>query len=184
MKKIETGLTSVKRKKIVFLTVLMTLVSVAGISQNNNQKGNQPTNSPVFTNFVYQGNDKVYNDFPLKPDEFYNPILQGCYPDPSITRKGDDYYVVCSSFAMFPGVPIFHSKDLGKLETNRPRTRPEIAINCARLRNQRRYLCTTDSVQSEQRYFLHDNHPDIRRYRKYGCKNKRPVKRLERSDKA
>jgi alpha-N-arabinofuranosidase len=112
MKKIETGLTSVKRKKIVFLTVLMTLVSVVGISQTNNQKRNQTTNSPLFTNFVYHGNDKVYNDFPLKPDEFYNPILQGCYPDPSITRKGDDYYVVCSSFAMFPGVPIFHSKDL------------------------------------------------------------------------
>jgi len=112
MKKIETGLTSVKRKKIVLITVLMTLVTVTGISQNKNQKGNQPTNSPVFTNFVYQGNDKVYNDFPLKPDEFYNPILQGCYPDPSITRKGDDYYLVNSSFAMFPGVPIFHSKDL------------------------------------------------------------------------
>ena len=39
-------------------------------------------------------------------------ILQGCYPDPSITRKGNDYYLVCSSFAMFPGVPIFHSNDL------------------------------------------------------------------------
>lgn len=69
-------------------------------------------NSPLFTNFVYEGNDKVYTDNPLKPGEFYNPILQGCYPDPSITRKGDDYYVVCSSFAMFPGVPIFHSRDL------------------------------------------------------------------------
>ena len=38
--------------------------------------------------------------------------MQGCYPDPSITRKGDDYYLVNSSFAFFPGVPIFHSKDL------------------------------------------------------------------------
>lgn len=112
MRKIKIALTSVKRKRIVFLTLLLALVSVAGISQNKNQKRNQPTNSPVFTDFVYQGNDKVYNDFPLKPDEFYNPILQGCYPDPSITRKGDDYYVVCSSFAMFPGVPVFHSKDL------------------------------------------------------------------------
>ncbi|MFH0758192.1 MAG: glycoside hydrolase family 43 protein [Bacteroidota bacterium] len=70
------------------------------------------SNSPVFSNLVYQGDDQVYKDYPLKPDEFYNPVLQGCYPDPSITRKGDDYYLVCSSFAMFPGVPIFHSKDL------------------------------------------------------------------------
>lgn len=68
--------------------------------------------APVFSNFSYQGNDKVYDVHPLKADEFYSPILQGCYPDPSITRKGDDYYLVCSSFAMFPGVPLFHSKDL------------------------------------------------------------------------
>ena len=72
----------------------------------------QSKSSPVFSDFVYQGDDQVYKDTQLKPDEFFNPILQGCYPDPSITRKGDDYYLVCSSFAMFPGVPIFHSKDL------------------------------------------------------------------------
>lgn len=68
--------------------------------------------APVFSNVIYQGNDQVYKDNPLNDGEFYNPILQGCYPDPAITRKGDDYYLVCSSFAMFPGVPIFHSKDL------------------------------------------------------------------------
>jgi alpha-N-arabinofuranosidase len=66
----------------------------------------------VFSQVVYEGNDKVYNEYPLAEDEFYNPILQGCYPDPSITRKGDDFYMVHSSFAMFPGVPIFHSNDL------------------------------------------------------------------------
>ncbi len=69
-------------------------------------------NVPIFTKVIYEGNDQVYNDYPLEEGEFYNPILQGCYPDPAITRKGDDYYMVCSSFAMFPGVPIFHSKDL------------------------------------------------------------------------
>ncbi|RKT01703.1 glycoside hydrolase family 43 protein [Chryseobacterium defluvii] len=66
----------------------------------------------TFSDFTYHGNDKIYNDNPLKPDEFYSPILQGCYPDPSITRKGKDYYLVNSSFSMFPGVPIFTSKDL------------------------------------------------------------------------
>lgn len=77
-------------------------------------KGNKKTqkNTPVFSQFTYKGDDKVYNNKPLKADEFYNPILQGCFPDPAITRKGDDYYLVCSSFAFFPGVPIFHSKDL------------------------------------------------------------------------
>ncbi|WP_137904320.1 glycoside hydrolase family 43 protein [Chryseobacterium sp. 2VB] len=66
----------------------------------------------TFSDFNYRGNDKIYNDNTLKPDEFYSPILQGCYPDPSITKKGEDYYLVNSSFSMFPGVPIFTSKDL------------------------------------------------------------------------
>ena len=43
---------------------------------------------------------------------FQNPILPGFYPDPSICRVGDDYYLVNSSFEFFPGVPIFHSRDL------------------------------------------------------------------------
>ncbi|MDR2913985.1 MAG: glycoside hydrolase family 43 protein [Tannerella sp.] len=68
--------------------------------------------APLFTQFSYKGDDQVYNENPLQADEFYSPILQGCYPDPSICRKGDDYYLVCSSFSMFPGVPVFHSKDL------------------------------------------------------------------------
>ena len=67
---------------------------------------------PVFSDFVYKGEDAVYNENPLKPGQFYSPILQGCYPDPSITHKGNDYYLVNSSFSMFPVVPIFHSVDL------------------------------------------------------------------------
>ncbi len=43
---------------------------------------------------------------------FQNPILPGFYPDPSICQVGDDYYLVNSSFEFFPGVPIFHSRDL------------------------------------------------------------------------
>lgn len=44
--------------------------------------------------------------------KFKNPILTGFYPDPSICRVDEDYYLVTSSFAYFPGLPIFHSKDL------------------------------------------------------------------------
>ncbi|MFY7839894.1 MAG: glycoside hydrolase family 43 protein [Lacibacter sp.] len=43
---------------------------------------------------------------------FNNPILSGFYPDPSICRVGNDYYVTTSTFAYFPGLPIFHSTDL------------------------------------------------------------------------
>ena len=46
------------------------------------------------------------------PETFKNPILRGFYPDPSICKVEDDYYMVNSSFEWFPGVPIFHSKDL------------------------------------------------------------------------
>lgn len=45
-----------------------------------------------------------------------NPILSGFYPDPSICRVGQDFYLVNSSFAYFPGVPIFHSRDLAHWE--------------------------------------------------------------------
>lgn len=45
-----------------------------------------------------------------------NPILSGFYPDPSICRVGRDFYLVNSSFAYFPGVPIFHSTDLAHWE--------------------------------------------------------------------
>jgi alpha-N-arabinofuranosidase len=41
-----------------------------------------------------------------------NPILPGFHPDPSVCRVGADYYLVNSSFEYFPGVPIFHSRDL------------------------------------------------------------------------
>lgn len=41
-----------------------------------------------------------------------NPIIPGSNADPSICRVGNDYYIATSSFAYFPGVPIYHSKDL------------------------------------------------------------------------
>ncbi|MBR3269628.1 MAG: glycoside hydrolase family 43 protein [Oscillospiraceae bacterium] len=44
--------------------------------------------------------------------QYRNPVISGCYPDPSICRAGDAYYLVCSSFQFFPGVPLFESRDL------------------------------------------------------------------------
>jgi xylan 1,4-beta-xylosidase len=44
--------------------------------------------------------------------KYKNPVISGFHPDPSICRVGDDFYLVTSSFEYFPGVPIFHSKDL------------------------------------------------------------------------
>lgn len=43
---------------------------------------------------------------------YHNPIRTGMFPDPSIVRVGEDYYMVNSSFVFFPSIPISHSKDL------------------------------------------------------------------------
>ena len=45
-----------------------------------------------------------------------NPILPGFNPDPCICRKGGDYYIAVSSFEWFPGIPIYHSKDMKNWE--------------------------------------------------------------------
>lgn len=41
-----------------------------------------------------------------------NPILTGFNPDPSLCRVGEDYYIATSTFEWFPGVRIYHSRDL------------------------------------------------------------------------
>lgn len=48
----------------------------------------------------------------LTRPQYENPILPGFYPDPSITRVGDDYYLINSSFAYYPGIPVWKSRDL------------------------------------------------------------------------
>ncbi|WP_163323756.1 family 43 glycosylhydrolase [Draconibacterium mangrovi] len=45
-------------------------------------------------------------------NQFTNPLFAGDYPDPSILRNGEDYYLVHSSFYYYPGLLIWHSTDL------------------------------------------------------------------------
>ena len=45
-------------------------------------------------------------------ETYSNPILKGFYPDPSIVRVNNDYYMVNSTFQYFPAIPIHHSTDL------------------------------------------------------------------------
>lgn len=44
--------------------------------------------------------------------EYQNPVLGGFHPDPSICRVGEDFYLAASSFEYFPGLPVYHSRDL------------------------------------------------------------------------
>lgn len=66
-----------------------------------------------FERFTYEGrSQESAAGVQPAPGEFRNPILSGYYPDPSITRIGQDYYLVNSSFTHYPGLPVFHSRDL------------------------------------------------------------------------
>ena len=65
-----------------------------------------------FDYFKYKGNDARFNVSIDPTHQYYNPVLAGFYPDPSLCRVGDTYYLVNSSFTFFPGVPLSTSKDL------------------------------------------------------------------------
>jgi len=67
---------------------------------------------------------------------YQNPIIPGFNPDPSICRVDGDYYLVTSTFEYFPGVPVYHSRDLVPWEMtghvlNRPSQLDLDSINCS-----------------------------------------------------
>ncbi len=66
----------------------------------------------AFDWFEYNGDDLVFSENKKSSKEYYNPILAGFYPDPSICRANDKYYLITSSFSYFPGIPVFESSDL------------------------------------------------------------------------
>jgi len=89
--------------KRLLATVLLASAAVSGYAA---------TPAPVrFDWFEYTGRDDVFAA-PLPAGSYRNPILAGFYPDPAICRVGEDYYLINSTFSYFPGIPIFHSRDL------------------------------------------------------------------------
>ena len=93
--------------------VLTAIVIISMSSCKQNKAGNKLTKEyALFEWFEYEGYDPVYERLEPEANEYLNPVLAGFYPDPSIVRVADDYYLVNSTFSFFPGIPIFHSKDL------------------------------------------------------------------------
>ena len=88
-------------KKVLMATALMFMSVGAAKAQKAD-----------FSYFKYTGNDSRFDKKIDRNNQYLNPIMAGFYPDPSICRKGDTYYLVNSSFSFFPGVPISTSKDL------------------------------------------------------------------------
>lgn len=67
----------------------------------------------IFILLAYWVNAQYQVAANVKGDSYYvNPIFAGDYPDPSILRDGSDYYIVHSSFEYYPGLLIWHSRDL------------------------------------------------------------------------
>lgn len=94
-------------------SLLLLAATVSGCATNSG--GIEPQDShAIFSSFSYEGNDDFYAANPPAGDSsYYNPILPGWYSDPSICAddKGN-YYLVTSTFTYYPGVPLFHSRDL------------------------------------------------------------------------
>jgi alpha-N-arabinofuranosidase len=65
----------------------------------------------AFDWFEYEVKPRA-QDVALAPEQYPNPLFAGFYPDPSVCRVGEDYYLINSTFAYYPGIPIFHSRDL------------------------------------------------------------------------
>ena len=74
-------------------------------------KSDEQNSCATFDYVEYKGFDSTFVEIDSF-NEYQNPILSGFYPDPSICRKGKDYFLVTSTFSYFPGIPIFHSVDL------------------------------------------------------------------------
>lgn len=95
--------------KKVFRPIAVSAISILSISCNTATS----TGKAVFSDFDYHVTaESIQTD----TSKLATPLLPGCYPDPSIIRVGNDYYLVNSSFAFFPGVPIWHSNDLKNWE--------------------------------------------------------------------
>ncbi len=86
------------------LTLLLGLSGCATLPES------APAGQAVFSNIQL---DSQRPDLSKSTTPVYeNPILPGFYPDPSITRVDNDYYLINSTFAYYPGIPVFHSRDL------------------------------------------------------------------------
>ena len=107
----------------------------------------------------------------IRRQSFRNPIIPGFHPDPSLCRVGRDFYLATSSFEYFPGVPIFHSRDLvhwkkiGHALTRRSqldlrRTPSSSGIYAPTLRHARgRYFLVTTNVRGGGNFYVTARHP-------------------------
>jgi xylan 1,4-beta-xylosidase len=103
------------RPAVLLAVVLSAVAALASTSRNTITSPMGAQTEVAFDLFSYTGRDLARNAAttpPLPAGHYRNPVLAGFFPDPSVCRVGDDYYLVNSTFGYFPGLPIFHSRDL------------------------------------------------------------------------
>ena len=117
----------------------------------------------------FVGSGQQSNSVPAT--SFPNPVIPGFNPDPSVCRAGDDYYLVTSTFEYFPGVPVYHSKDLinwehigycltrkSQLLLDNCRSSGGIYAPTIRYNNGTFYMVTTN-VTDKGNFYVHTKNP-------------------------
>lgn len=112
-------------------------------------------------------NPFAVSPIPNETVTYRNPVIPGFYSDPSICRVGEDYYLITSTFEYFPGVPVFHSKDLVNWEQighciHRPEQLPEgINTFAATIRYHEGtfYMITTNLAGKTGNYYVMATNP-------------------------
>ena len=96
--------------KLLALALIFSFITLSAVAKTK-KRVQMP--EIIVEHFAYQGQDDYYSNTKLPTSSsIFNPILPGFYSDPSICRVDSDYYLVTSTFCYYPGVPIFHSRDL------------------------------------------------------------------------
>lgn len=102
---------------------------------------------------------RIEDESAVRQDVFSNPIIPGFAPDPSIVRVDDDFYLINSTFEYFPGIPIYHSRDLvswvligyalndpGQIELGNIKSSDGIHASTIRYHKGTFYIITTNNV--------------------------------------
>lgn len=102
--------------------------------------------------------------------KYQNPVIKGFYPDPSVCKVGDKYYLVCSSMQYFPGVPLFESEDLinwkqigycltrkSQIKLDKVNSSGGVFAPTIRYNNGRFYMTTTNDTTRQNFYVWTDD---------------------------
>ncbi len=148
--------------KAVFLTLIMLFAHPGASSRRTVQS----TTDPSSLTGLNIDNGSTGSISQSKPVTYRNPVIPGFFSDPSICRVKDDYYLITSTFEYFPGVPVFHSKDLVNWEIigyciERPDQLPgglNIYAATIRYHNGTFYMITTN-ISGEGNFYVTATNP-------------------------